>query len=85
MQDNIYTMQELERLYPNEWVLGDVVEADEAGTPRRLKLIVHSPSRDKIHERTMKVPEGAHVAVWFLGPPLAEGYEAAFLWQGIIS
>ena len=60
------------------WVLGEVREKDEYGSARSVKLLHHSLLRDEVYDKLAEVPDGAHVATLFMGPPFPEGYAAAF-------
>ena len=41
---------EIEKQYPDEWLLFEVYEVDEQGRPTKGKLLAHSPSRSALHE-----------------------------------
>ena len=46
---------ELEKQYPDEWLLFEVYEVDELNRPIRGKLLVHSPSRAALDEYWDKI------------------------------
>lgn len=48
------TIAELERNYPDEWILVDILELEE-NEPKTGKLLAHSPSRDALYEYAMKI------------------------------
>ena len=46
---------ELEKQYPDEWLLFEVYEVDELNHPIRGKLLAHSPSRAALDEYWEKI------------------------------
>ena len=47
-------IEELKKRYKEEWVLVEVLEADELREPVEVELIAHSKSRDDTYEATRK-------------------------------
>lgn len=71
-------MEELSRTYQSEWVLAEVLEMDEEGVPKRVKVIRHSKSRDEIYRELGKIEQGKHVCTLYTGEIPKEGYAVAF-------
>lgn len=46
---------QVEKQHPDEWLLFEVYEVDEAGRPVRGKLLAHSPSRAALDEYCRKI------------------------------
>jgi hypothetical protein len=46
---------EIEKQYPDEWLLFEVYEVDEQGRPIKGKLLAHSPSRAALDEFSSKI------------------------------
>lgn len=46
---------EVEKQYPDEWLLFEVYEVDKLGRPIRSKLLAHSPSRAALDEYWDKI------------------------------
>ncbi len=74
----IYNLKDLEKKFKNEWILTEVLEENEINKPTKMRLIAHSKDRDQVYEAMMKVPDNTHVATLYAGPPLKQGYAAAF-------
>lgn len=75
-------MEELERTYKDEWVLAEVLEVDKEGTPKQVRLINHSKSRDEIYKELSKVEDGKHICTLYIGEIPKEGYAVAFYSRG---
>jgi hypothetical protein len=46
---------QMEKQYPDEWLLFEVYETDEQSRPIRGKLLAHSPSRAALDEFSAKI------------------------------
>ena len=75
-------IEELKRTYKDEWILAEVLEVDEEGAPKRVKLIKHSKSRDEIYKELSRVEEGKHVCTLYTGELPKEDYAVAFCGHG---
>ncbi|MGC1122994.1 MAG: hypothetical protein WBA22_18080 [Candidatus Methanofastidiosia archaeon] len=69
------TIEELKDQYQNEWVLVEV-EEDEVQRPIRVSLIIHSKTREEIHE-ALKEHSG-YTYHFYTGKIRKEGYAVAF-------
>jgi len=70
MMDGISTSY-LNRLYPNEWVLAEVLESDMAKRPTRIRVIAHSLNRQDIYTSLMQ--NHGHLVLLFVAAPRATG------------
>lgn len=68
------TIEELKEQHQNEWLAIDVTQSRD-GEPLEGELVYHSAHRDEVWEKT-KDQEKLYIT--FAGPPLKEGYAAAF-------
>jgi hypothetical protein len=75
MEDDI---QEIKKRYKDEWVLAEVLEEDELGEPKKVKVIAHSKNRDDTYE-AMKHSKGKYVYHFYTGKIPTKGYAVAFL------
>ena len=73
---------ELKRIHKDEWVLAEVLEVDEEGAPKRVKLIKHSKNRDEIYKELKNVEKGKHICTLYTGEIPKEGYAVAFHGHG---
>jgi hypothetical protein len=71
------TVEALKRKYKDEWVLAEVLEADEQGNPTRVRLIAHSKNRDDTY-RAMRKHRAKHLYHFYTGEIPKDGYAAAF-------
>ena len=69
---------ELKRTHKDEWVLAEVLEIDEEGAPKRVKLIKHSKDRDEVYKGLSEVKKGKHICTLYTGEIPKEGYAVAF-------
>ena len=67
-------IKEAEKLYPDEWLLFDVVECDEMYCPVEGRLLAHSKSRKEIHQVATKV-KPKYGFTTYTGEPVPEGHE----------
>lgn len=62
---------EVEKQFPDEWLLFEVSELDEQKQPVRGKLLGHSKSRQEIHEVVMQKRSPNHLlCLRFAGDPV---------------
>lgn len=61
------TMAEIERSYPNEWVLIDQPKTDKTQHVLGGYVLFHSPDRLAVHEKVKELPTPVNIAVWFIG------------------
>jgi len=67
---------ELVRKHPGEWLAVRVTK-EENFEPVEGELLFHTPQREELY-KNLTLKKGERVAVFFAGPPLKEGYYAAF-------
>jgi len=72
----IITINELEKKYPNEWILIEVIEENEYGEPIKGKLIAHDKVRDEIYEKIRSTT--GDISMFFAGEIPKKGYAVAF-------
>jgi len=65
----------VEKLYTGEWLLFEVLEADEQDQPVRGRLICHHKDRDFIHRQDLEA-RCPYTYITYAGPVLPEGVEA---------
>jgi hypothetical protein len=53
--EDLVNIKECEKLYPDEWLLFEVVEVDEMNRPLKGRLLAHSKDRDEVHKVAMDV------------------------------
>jgi len=70
MLDGISTCY-LNRLYPEEWVLAEVLDADARKRPTRVRVLAHSTNRQDIYSCLMQ--SRGHLALLFVPAPKAQG------------
>ena len=66
MLDGISTSY-LNRMYPEEWVLAEVLESDACKRPTRVRVIAHSTNRQDIH--SVLLQSHGHIVLLFVGAP----------------
>jgi hypothetical protein len=62
------TMAEIEKTYPNEWVLVDKVKRGRDNFAVGGVVVCHSPDRDAVYEAAEQLPTPRNVAIFFTGP-----------------
>lgn len=67
-------IEELIRKHKGEWLAIEVTEELE-GVPVAGELVYHSPRRKEVWEKTR---DRQRLYITYAGPPLKEGYAAAF-------
>ena len=70
--DEILTREEIEKRYPNEWVMIEDPEVDEHNEVLGGKVIAHSPDRLAAYQVLLK-SKARRCASLFAGPPIPEG------------
>ncbi|MGL5060822.1 MAG: hypothetical protein ACRC62_12670 [Microcoleus sp.] len=65
--DQILTLEEITRLYPQEWVLIAYTELDEDLNVIRGEVLAHSPDRDLLYNNALS-RKGKSVAIEYTGP-----------------
>ena len=66
------TLAEIERTYPNEWVVVGAYTADDSVIVHDGVVVGHSPSADAAHELARDYP--GDLAIWFVGRPFPDGF-----------
>jgi len=72
--DEILTREEIEKRYPNEWVMIEDPEVDEHNEVVQGKVIAHSPDRLTAYQVLSKSKDRSCASL-FTGPPAPEGVE----------
>ena len=72
--DEILTREEMEKRYPNEWVMIEDPEVDEHNAVLRGKVISHHPDRLTAY-RAVFESNAPSFASLFTGPVVPEGME----------
>jgi hypothetical protein len=75
-QDEILTYAEVERRFPGEWVLLEVVRSHGDAQKATGRLLAHSPDRDDLrgpHARARSERPNAVLSEWFNGERIPEG------------
>ncbi len=57
----------LNRMYPEEWVLAEVLESDARKRPTRIRVIAHSQNRQDI--QSVLLQAHGHIVLLFVGAP----------------
>jgi len=70
----MHSIQELIEQHPDEWLAIDV-KAEEGGRPKAGALVYHAKDRDEVWRKTKRL---RRLYIVYAGPPLKEGYAAAF-------
>jgi hypothetical protein len=68
MSARFETMAEIERRYPNEWVLIDRPRRTATQAVLGGSLVFHSPDKLAVYERVKELPKPFDIAVWYTGP-----------------
>ncbi len=68
------TIEELVRKHKGEWLAIEVTE-ELQGIPIAGELVYHSPRRKEVWQKTK---DYKRLLITYAGPPLKEGYAAAF-------
>ena len=68
MTDEVLTMPEIERRYPDEWILiGDPIKDKDLNVLAG-KVLFHSPDRDEMYDKAVELKPG-NFASHFTGKP----------------
>ena len=73
--DDIVLISEIEKLYPDEWLLFEVIEEDEMNRPIKGRLLAHSPDRAYVEQKLLEA-DCYHTYHYYNGEPLPEGTSA---------
>jgi hypothetical protein len=68
-KDNFVIIAEMEKLYPDEWLLFEVVETDEQNQPIKGRLLAHSPDPDAVVKVLLET-DCAHTYHYYNGEPM---------------
>ena len=69
----------IKKRYHREWLLVAVKEMDESTTtPISGRLISHSPHRDEIYQKLLKLPKRENILIEYSDDSLPKGFAAAF-------
>lgn len=73
-------IEELKKLYKDEWVLVEVLKEGPENQPLEVKVLAHSKDREEIYDTLIKMAKKEeHLATIFTGKVLKEDYAAAFI------
>jgi hypothetical protein len=76
MAEPYLTMAEIEKTYPNQWVL---IDRPKKGKSPEIVLggyvIYHGPDKVALEGRVKDLPKPYDIAVWYTGPLTEEGVE----------
>lgn len=70
-------LETIKERYKDEWMLVEILEEEEDGTPKRVKLIRHSKNRDETYEALRKHKD-RRLYHFYNGEIPQEGYAVAF-------
>jgi hypothetical protein len=70
MEENL-NIAEVIKQHPDQWLLFEVLEADELDRPIQGRLLYHGKSRDELHEVAMEKPCPDNYIV-FTGDPVPQ-------------
>lgn len=76
MENEATTITALEKRYPEEWLLIEVIQTDALGNPKRGRLITHSKSKEKIIEESKG--KTGDIALFYTGKIPKKGYAFCF-------
>lgn len=75
----IQPIKTIRKKFHNEWLLIAVTKTDETtGTSAAGRLITHSPNRDEIYKKLMKIKSKLPILVDYSEDDLPQGMVAAF-------
>lgn len=66
------SLAEIERLFPDEWVLILEPEIGPDTIVRSGIVAIHCPDRDELFEKAEKI-QAEHCAIYFIGDPIPAG------------
>lgn len=70
-------IKSVRKKHRDEWVLAEVVRANESGEPIEVKVIAHSKNRDDTYE-AMKKGKGKYTYHFYTGKIPEKGFAVAF-------
>ena len=73
-------INEIKKKYKDEWVVAEILEEDELGTPIQVKVLAHSKSRDDTYEALRKAKD-KYTYHFYTGEIPKKGYAVALLWS----
>ncbi len=68
-RDGIVVIAEIEKLYPNEWLLFEVTETDEQNQPIKGRLLAHNTDHDAVVRVLLEI-DCAHTYHYYNGEPM---------------
>jgi hypothetical protein len=66
------TLAEIERTYPNEWVVVGDYTADDSVMVHDGVVLAHTPDADAAHRAARS--HAGDLAIWFVGRPFPDGF-----------
>jgi len=72
------SIQEIKKKFKNERVLGEVLDEDEKGQPKKVEVVAHSKDRSETYN-AMKKYLGKHICHFYAGEIPDKDYAAAFM------
>ena len=76
MKDIIGNIKKLEKLFPEKWLLVEVIKEDALGNSVEGRLIKHSKSKEKVIERAKEIKQD--LALFYPGKIPKKGYAFCF-------
>jgi len=76
MVNKVEPITQLEKRYPEEWLLVEVTKEDTSGNPIEGKLITHNKTKEKIIEKSKNL--GRDIALFYSGEIPKKGYAFCF-------
>lgn len=70
-------IETINKKYPSQWVLAQVLEVDELNQPTKLEVLAHSKNRDETY-KAMGKSKFKSLAHFFTGSIPKKGYAVAF-------
>ena len=70
MGESYMTMAEIEKKYPNEWVLIDNPKTTRYQEVLGGQVVYHGPDKLALYRKVDELPKPFNIAVWFIGPLL---------------
>ena len=70
-------LEEIKKLYKDEWVLVEILEVDEVGEPKEVNLIAHSKNREDTYKAMVKNKK-KYTYHFYTGEIPEKGYAVVF-------
>jgi len=70
-------IEEIKKMYKDEWMLVEILAEDELRQPTDVKVIIHSKARDEIYE-ALKETKTKYTYQFYTGEIPKKGYAVAF-------